>query len=97
MHVRALCPHNARAPNQSKREIYSKFLQSSIGPGCYHAWINVSIHIICCNRYIPVGLLERPPQRINERPPYYIGRDDLETLMASRYSEDWIEIRCASI
>ncbi|XP_031566766.1 tRNA-dihydrouridine(47) synthase [NAD(P)(+)]-like [Actinia tenebrosa] len=43
-------------------------------------------------RYIPVGLLERPPQRINERPPYYIGRDDLETLMASRYSEDWIKI-----
>lgn len=43
-------------------------------------------------RYIPVGLLERPPQRINERPPYYMGRDDLETLMASSNCADWIKI-----
>lgn len=43
-------------------------------------------------RYIPVGLLERPPQKINERPPYYKGRDDLETLMASPSAADWITI-----
>lgn len=43
-------------------------------------------------RYIPVGLLERPPQKINERPPYYVGRDDLETLMASSNCADWIKI-----
>uniref|UniRef100_A0A8C5WR19 tRNA-dihydrouridine(47) synthase [NAD(P)(+)] n=1 Tax=Laticauda laticaudata TaxID=8630 RepID=A0A8C5WR19_LATLA len=43
-------------------------------------------------RYIPVGLLERPPQRINERPPYYLGRDYLETLMASQNVDDWIKI-----
>uniref|UniRef100_H2Y6I8 tRNA-dihydrouridine(47) synthase [NAD(P)(+)] n=1 Tax=Ciona savignyi TaxID=51511 RepID=H2Y6I8_CIOSA len=44
------------------------------------------------HRYIPVGLLERIPQRINERPPYYVGRNDLETLMASPNSNDWVRI-----
>uniref|UniRef100_A0A3Q4HCH3 tRNA-dihydrouridine(47) synthase [NAD(P)(+)] n=1 Tax=Neolamprologus brichardi TaxID=32507 RepID=A0A3Q4HCH3_NEOBR len=43
-------------------------------------------------RYIPVGLLERVPQKINERPPYYMGRNYLETLMASQNVEDWIRI-----
>ncbi|XP_063231043.1 tRNA-dihydrouridine(47) synthase [NAD(P)(+)]-like [Bacillus rossius redtenbacheri] len=43
-------------------------------------------------RYIPVGLLERPPQKMNERPPTYRGRDDLETLMASANCADWIKI-----
>lgn len=43
-------------------------------------------------RYIPVGLLERPPQRINERPPRYFGRDELETLMSSASCKDWISI-----
>ncbi|XP_047240241.1 tRNA-dihydrouridine(47) synthase [NAD(P)(+)]-like isoform X2 [Girardinichthys multiradiatus] len=43
-------------------------------------------------RYIPVGLLERVPQKINERPPYYMGRNYLESLMASQNVEDWIRI-----
>ncbi|XP_044728521.1 tRNA-dihydrouridine(47) synthase [NAD(P)(+)]-like [Chrysoperla carnea] len=43
-------------------------------------------------RYVPVGILENPPQKINERPPYYRGRDDLETLMASPNCADWIKI-----
>lgn len=43
-------------------------------------------------RYIPVGVLERVPQRINERPPPYFGRNDLETLMASPSCADWIKI-----
>eukprot|EP00794_Sanderia_malayensis_P003490 gene3489-3988_t len=44
------------------------------------------------HRYIPVGVLEVVPQRINERPPPFIGRDDLETLMASNNCKDWIKI-----
>ncbi|CAG5132709.1 unnamed protein product [Candidula unifasciata] len=44
------------------------------------------------HRYIPVGVLEQVPQHINERPPYYIGRNDLETLMASANCADWIKI-----
>jgi tRNA-dihydrouridine synthase 3 len=43
-------------------------------------------------RYIPVGLLEVLPQRINERPPAFHGRDELETLMASPNSKDWVKI-----
>ncbi|XP_031830049.1 dihydrouridine synthase 3 [Nomia melanderi] len=44
------------------------------------------------HRYIPVGILERPPQRINERPPFYRGRNDMETLMASSNCADWIKL-----
>lgn len=43
-------------------------------------------------RYVPVGLLERPPQKINDRPPFFRGRDDLETLMASPAASDWIKL-----
>ncbi|GMN55806.1 hypothetical protein TIFTF001_024912 [Ficus carica] len=43
-------------------------------------------------RYIPVGLLDIVPQRLNWRPPSYYGRDDLETLMASDSAADWIRI-----
>ncbi|XP_046396569.1 tRNA-dihydrouridine(47) synthase [NAD(P)(+)]-like [Ischnura elegans] len=44
------------------------------------------------HRYIPIGLLERPPQRINERPPPYCGRNDLETLMASPDCQSWVKL-----
>ncbi|KAJ2156662.1 tRNA-dihydrouridine(47) synthase [NAD(P)(+)]-like protein [Coemansia sp. RSA 552] len=44
------------------------------------------------HRYVPVGLLEVLPQRINDRPPPYFGRNDLETLMASPLAKDWIRI-----
>ncbi|KAJ1943118.1 tRNA-dihydrouridine(47) synthase [NAD(P)(+)]-like protein, partial [Linderina macrospora] len=44
------------------------------------------------HRYIPVGLLEVLPQRMNERPDAYFGRNDLETLMASDKVSDWIKI-----
>lgn len=43
-------------------------------------------------RYIPVGILESVPQQINERPPFYKGRDEMETLMASPNCGDWIKI-----
>ncbi|KAG6549561.1 hypothetical protein Mapa_008943 [Marchantia paleacea] len=44
------------------------------------------------HRYIPVGLLEVIPQRLNWRPPSYFGRNDLETMMASESAVDWIKI-----
>jgi len=44
------------------------------------------------HRYVPVGLLEVVPQRLNDRPPPFVGRDDLETLMASGNCQDWIRI-----
>jgi len=43
-------------------------------------------------RYVPVGLLETLPQHINDRPPVFVGRNDLETLMASSEAEDWVKL-----
>ncbi|KAI0767228.1 zinc finger dihydrouridine synthase [Fomes fomentarius] len=43
-------------------------------------------------RYIPIGLLERLPARINERAPSFKGRNELETLLASGDSRDWVKI-----
>ncbi|KAL7425046.1 tRNA-dihydrouridine synthase 3 [Cryptotrichosporon argae] len=44
------------------------------------------------HRYIPLGLLERLPGKLNERPPAYQGRNELETLLASPYAGDWVKI-----
>lgn len=44
------------------------------------------------HRYVPLGLLERLPPCLNDRPPAYRGRDELETLMASTNYKDWIKI-----
>ncbi|KAL4934367.1 tRNA dihydrouridine synthase DUS3 [Aspergillus undulatus] len=43
-------------------------------------------------RYVPIGLLEYLPPRLNDRPPYYRGRNDLETLLSSNSYKDWIKI-----
>ncbi|KAI6126750.1 hypothetical protein F5141DRAFT_1083094 [Pisolithus sp. B1] len=43
-------------------------------------------------RYVPIGLLERLPARINERAPAFRGRDELETLLASPDSRDWVRV-----
>ncbi|CAI6002632.1 unnamed protein product [Closterium sp. NIES-64] len=42
------------------------------------------------HRYVPVGLLELLPQRINWRPPGFYGRNDLETLFGSDQPQDWL-------
>ncbi|CEF64717.1 tRNA-dihydrouridine(47) synthase [NAD(P)(+)] [Strongyloides ratti] len=44
------------------------------------------------NRYIPVGMLEVLPQRLNERPPYLKGRNEMEHLLSSPRCKDWIKI-----
>ncbi|KAL2134144.1 hypothetical protein VTI74DRAFT_906 [Chaetomium olivicolor] len=44
------------------------------------------------HRYVPIGLLEYLPPSMNERPPAYRGRNDLETLLASKNYKDWIKI-----
>ncbi len=46
-------------------------------------------------RYVPVGLLEASsiPQQMHQRPPRHMcGRSDLETLMMSQNSADWVKI-----
>ncbi|GMG44310.1 unnamed protein product [Ambrosiozyma monospora] len=44
------------------------------------------------HRYIPVGILERLPPKLNERPPQWKGRDEMETLLGSSDYKDWIKI-----
>eukprot|EP00658_Telonema_sp_P-2_P012816 TRINITY_DN14879_c0_g1_i3.p1 TRINITY_DN14879_c0_g1~~TRINITY_DN14879_c0_g1_i3.p1 ORF type:complete len:156 (-),score=34.03 TRINITY_DN14879_c0_g1_i3:302-769(-) len=44
------------------------------------------------HRYIPVGLLGVQASRINWRPPRFQGRNDLETLMASKDVNDWLKL-----
>ena len=44
-------------------------------------------------RYVPVGILEHLPPRLQDRPPAWRGRNDLETLLGSDNYQDWIKIR----
>ncbi|RVD86609.1 uncharacterized protein DFL_004877 [Arthrobotrys flagrans] len=44
------------------------------------------------HRYVPVGLLEVLPPRIQDRPPRFKGRNELETLLASDDYRDWVKI-----
>ncbi|EDV99401.1 tRNA-dihydrouridine(47) synthase [NAD(P)(+)]-like [Drosophila grimshawi] len=43
-------------------------------------------------RYIPEELQLSPPQKINERPQKYRGRDEMETLMSSGNASDWVKL-----
>lgn len=44
------------------------------------------------HRYVPVGLLEHLPAQLNDRPFPYKGRNELETLLASDQSSDWVKL-----
>jgi len=45
------------------------------------------------HRYIPVGILDHLPPSLQDRPPAFRGRDEMETLLASDNYLDWIKIR----
>lgn len=47
-------------------------------------------------RYVPVGILEHLPPSLQDRPPAWRGRNDLETLLGSDNYKDWIKIRYAA-
>lgn len=44
------------------------------------------------HRYVPIGLLEYLPPSLQDRPPRFKGRNELETLLASDNYLDWIKI-----
>ena len=44
-------------------------------------------------RYVPIGILEYLPPNLQDRPPAWKGRNDLETLLGSGNYKDWIKIR----
>ena len=48
-------------------------------------------------RYVPVGILEHLPPNLQDRPPAWRGRNDLETLLGSDNYQDWIKIRYESV
>ena len=61
------------------------------------AGVNTTRRYLCealsfTHRYIPIGLLEVLPGKLNDRPPAFRGRDELETLLASPDSRDWVKI-----
>ncbi|KAF7325209.1 tRNA-dihydrouridine(47) synthase [NAD(P)(+)] [Mycena kentingensis (nom. inval.)] len=61
------------------------------------AGVNTTRRFLCESlsfqyRYVPLGILETLPARLNERPPAFRGRDELETLLASGDSRDWVRI-----
>ncbi|KAL8634883.1 MAG: hypothetical protein Q9228_007568 [Teloschistes exilis] len=43
-------------------------------------------------RYVPVGILEYLPPSLQDRPPAWRGRNELETLLGSDNYKDWIKI-----
>lgn len=49
-------------------------------------WLNFT------HRYVPIGLLEYLPPNIQDRPPVWRGRNELETLLGSGNYKDWIKI-----
>lgn len=49
-------------------------------------WLNFT------HRYVPIGILEYLPPNIQDRPPIWKGRNDLETLLGSGNYKDWIKI-----
>lgn len=59
--------------------------------------VNLSRRYLCefmsfFHRYIPYGILERYPIKLNERPQNWKGRNELETLLGSNDYKDWIKI-----
>jgi tRNA-dihydrouridine synthase 3 len=46
------------------------------------------------HRYVPIGILEAQsvPSHLHDRPPRWVGRSELETLLGSRDARDWIRI-----
>ena len=45
------------------------------------------------SRYVPIGILEHLPPRLQDRPPAWKGRNELETLLGSDNYRDWVKIR----
>ena len=61
-----------------------------IGVGTTRRFLLEWLSFAC--RYTPIGILEHLPPNIQDRPPAYKARDDLETLLGSDNYKDWIKI-----
>ena len=59
--------------------------------------VNTTRRFLCemlsfTHRYVPLGLLDHIPVRMNDRPPPFHGRDPLESLLSSPSAHDWVRI-----
>ena len=48
-------------------------------------------------RYVPLGIMEHLPPSLQDRPPAWRGRSELETLLGSDNYKDWIKIRYETV
>ncbi|EGN92171.1 hypothetical protein SERLA73DRAFT_127726 [Serpula lacrymans var. lacrymans S7.3] len=84
--------------SRERLELIGKYAEYGLSHfGTDTAGVNTTRRYLCealsfHYRYVPIGLLERLPGRINDRPPAFKGRDELETLLASGDSRDWVKI-----
>lgn len=61
-----------------------------IGVGTTRRFLLEWLSFAC--RYVPVGILEHLPPNIQDRPPSFRGRNELETLLSSDNYKDWVKI-----
>ncbi|PKI82890.1 Dus3p [Malassezia vespertilionis] len=59
--------------------------------------VNTTRRFLCemlsfTHRYIPIGILEHVPVRMNDRPKPFQGRDPLESLLSSPSAQDWVRV-----
>ncbi|KAL4267228.1 tRNA-dihydrouridine(47) synthase [NAD(P)(+)] [Pleurotus pulmonarius] len=84
--------------SRERLDLIKKYAEFGISHfGSDTAGINTTRRYLCealsfQYRYIPIGLLEALPGRINDRAPAFRGRNELETLLASPDSRDWVKI-----
>lgn len=74
---------------------YANFALENWGTDEYG--VNLSRRFLCefmsfFHRYVPYGILERYPVKLNERPQNWRGRNELETLLGSNDYKNWIKI-----
>ena len=88
--MRSFPPPDARADNQYAEYGLSHWGSDAQGINTTRRFLLEALSFQ--HRYVPIGLLERLPAQMNERPPAYRGRNELENLLSSPNCEDWVRI-----
>jgi len=84
--------------SRERLDMYRQFAENAISHwGSDTQGVNTARRFFCemlsfTHRYIPAGILEHLPPRLNDRPPIFRGRDELETLLASSKASDWVRV-----
>lgn len=84
--------------SRERLDIFRKFAEYGLSHwGSDTHGVNTTRRFMCemmsfTHRYVPTGLLEVLPARLNDRPPLFRGRDELETLLGSGRGEDWVKV-----